>query len=149
MKIAIGSDHAGFQRKKELILFLSREGYKVVDVGCYSNESCDYPDYAKKVAQAVSLRRAERGILVCGTGIGMGMVANKFLKVRAAVCWDSKTAALASEHNCANVLCLSGRLTSAPMTEKIVRTWLNTPFAGGRHLRRLKKIEQIERKDRK
>ena len=146
MKIAVGSDHAGYQRKKSLVSFLSDAGHKVVDLGCYSEDSCDYPDYAKKVARAVSLQRAERGILVCGTGIGMGIVANKFPKVRAAVCWNSKTAALASEHNQANVLCLSGRLLSEPLSEKIVRTWLSASFAGGRHLRRIKKITQIESK---
>lgn len=146
MKIAIGSDHAGYERKKELVSLLAELGHKVVDVGCYSEDSCDYPDYAKKVARAVSLERANRGILVCGTGIGMGIAANKFPGVRAAVCWNSKTAALASEHNQANVLCLSGRFLSENLAEKIVRTWLNTPFVGGRHLRRIKKIAQIESK---
>ena len=144
MKIAIGSDHAGFERKKEVIAFLSKTGHKVVDVGCYSEESCDYPDYARKVARAVSLSRVERGILVCGTGIGMCMAANKFQGVRAAVCWNPKSAALASEHNQANVLCLSGRLVPPVTIPKIVQAWLKTPFAGGRHLRRIKKIGQFE-----
>lgn len=146
MKIAIGSDHAGFKRKKELITALSRMGHRVVDVGCYSEDSCDYPDYAKKVGRAVSLNRAERGVLVCGTGIGMAMAANKIKNVRAAVCWNAKTAALASEHNQANVLCLSGRLLSLRDGEKMVQAWLKTEFAGGRHLRRIRKIAQMEQK---
>ena len=109
MKIAVGADHGGFERKTEIVAFLQKLGHKVVDVGCYSEESVDYPDYARKVAKAVSLNRAERGILVCGTGIGMCIAANKLAKIRAAVCWNVKTAKLAAEHNQANVLCLSGR----------------------------------------
>ncbi len=142
MKIAIGSDHAGFLRKKEIISYLTHKGHKVVDVGCYSEESCDYPDYAAKVARSVSLERAERGILICGTGIGMAMAANKFKNVRAAVCWSPKVAALASEHNQANVLCMSARFLTLQQGERIVAAWLKTPFAGGRHLRRVKKIEK-------
>ncbi len=142
MKIALGSDHAGHRRKKELMSLLTKLGHKVLDVGCYSEDSCDYPDYARKVAQAVSLDRADRGILVCGTGIGMSMAANKFPKIRAAVCWNVKTAALASEHNSANVLCLSARMIPQSTAFRMVKTWLSTPFAGGRHLRRIKKIAQ-------
>ena len=141
MKIAIGSDHAGFLRKKEMLSYLSEEGHKVVDVGCYSEESCDYPDYAQKVGRAVSLSRAERGILICGTGIGMSIAANKFKNVRAAVCWTPKVAELASMHNQANVLCLSARFLTSHQGKKIVDTWLKTPFAGGRHLRRIQKIK--------
>lgn len=142
MKIAIGSDHAGYQRKKKLIPFLARLGHQVVDLGCYCEESCDYPDYAKKVAQAILLQRAERGILVCGTGIGMAITANRFPGVRAAVCWNLKTASLASEHNRANLLALSGRFISLQLSKKMVQIWLETPFAGGRHLKRVKKIER-------
>lgn len=144
MKIAVGSDHGGYERKKEIIQLLAKLGHKVVDVGCYSDESCDYPDYAKKVARAVSLNRVERGILLCGTGIGMSIAANKFPGVRAAVCWNPKTGALASEHNQANVLCLSGRFISPHMIPKIVQTWLETDFGGGRHLRRVRKISQMD-----
>ena len=144
MKIAVGSDHGGYERKKEIVSLLSKMGHKVVDVGCYSEEPCDYPDFARKVGQAVSLRRAERGILVCGTGIGMSMAANKVAGVRAAVVWSTKTAALASEHNQANVLCLSGRFLSARLIPKIIQTWIHTTFGGGRHLRRVKKISEIE-----
>ncbi len=142
MRIVIGSDHAGFLRKKEILNYLTGKGHRVVDVGCYSEESCDYPDYAKKVGRAVSLGKADRGILICGTGIGMAMTANKFKSVRAAVCWTPRVAALASEHNWANVLCFSARFLSLKVGEKIVDAWLKTPFAGGRHLRRLKKIEK-------
>lgn len=149
MKIAVGSDHAGYQRKKELVLLLSKLGHKVVDVGCYSEDSCDYPDFARKVGCAVALNRVDRGVLVCGTGIGMAMAANKVQGVRAAVCWNRKTAELSSEHNQANVLCLSGRFLPTKSAEKIVQAWLNTTFAGGRHLRRIKKIEQIECKRQK
>ena len=145
MKIAVGSDHAGYGRKKELIQLLSQLGHRVMDVGCYSEERCDYPDYAKKVARAVSLERADRGILICGTGIGMAMTANKFSNVRAAVCWNAKTARLASEHTQANILCISGWMLPASTAVRIVKTWLATPFSGGRHLRRIKKIEQIEK----
>lgn len=144
MKIAVGSDHAGYPRKKQVIQLLSELGHQVVDMGCYSEDSCDYPDYAKKVARAVSLERADRGILVCGTGIGMAMTANKFPGVRAAVCWNAKSAQLAAEHNQANILCISGWLIPAPTAIRIVKTWLATSFAGGRHLRRIKKIAQLE-----
>lgn len=144
MKIAVGSDHAGYQRKKEIVTFLSKLGHKVVDVGCHSEDSVDYPDYARKVAKAVSLNRADRGVLICGTGIGMSITANKVPGVRAAVSWNPKSAALASEHNQANVLCLSARLVSPALIPKIVQAWLKTPFAGGRHLRRVKKMMQVE-----
>lgn len=142
MKIALGSDHAGFKIKKDILALLTELGHKVADVGCYSEDSCDYPDYARKVAKAVSLGRSDRGILVCGTGIGMGMAANKFPKIRAAVCWNVKTAALASGHNAANVLCVAGRFLPQKTVLKMVKSWLAAPFAGGRHLKRIKKIEQ-------
>ncbi len=145
MKIAIGSDPGGCERKREIVQLLQKLDHKVVDVGCFSEDPCDYPEYARKVAQAVSLSRADKGILICGTGIGMSIAANKFPRVRAAVCWNTKTAALASEHNQANVLCLSGRLLKAALALKIVQTWLNTSFAGGRHLRRVNKISQMEK----
>lgn len=144
VKIAVGSDHGGFERKKEIIQTLQKLGHKVVDMGCSSEESTDYPDYARKVAQAVSLGRAERGVLVCGTGIGMSITANKFPKIRAALAWSVKTASLASEHNGANVLCLSGRFLKASLVPRMVQAWLTTPFAGGRHQRRVGKISKLE-----
>lgn len=144
MKIAVGSDHGGFERKQEIVALLQKLEHKVADVGCYSLDSCDYPDYAKKVAKAVSLNRAERGVLICRTGIGMSITANKFPKVRAAVCWNVKTAILAAEHNHANILCLSGRFLKPALVLKMVHAWLETDFGGGRHQRRVKKIFQIE-----
>ena len=144
MKIAVGCDHGGFGKKKGIVAQLVKLGHKVVDVGCHSEESVDYPDFAGKVARAVSTGQVDRGVLVCGTGIGMAIAANKFPKVRAAVCWDARTAALASEHNEANVLCLSGRFLPEPKLRRIVKTWLTTPFGGGRHERRVRKIGKLE-----
>ena len=144
MRIAIGADHGGFERKKEIVALLQKLGHKVVDMGCYSEDSVDYPDYAKKVAKAVSLSRADRGILVCGTGIGMSIAANKVAGVRAAAPWNVKTATLAAEHNQANVLCLSGRFLKPAVVAKMVQAWLATGFGGGRHQRRVNKISQLE-----
>jgi ribose 5-phosphate isomerase B len=145
MKIAVGCDHGGFVRKSGIVDQLVKLGHKVVDVGCHSEESVDYPDFARKVGQAVASGQVDRGILICGTGIGMSIAANKVPGVRAAVCWDAKTAALASEHNNANVLCLSGRFLPAPTLRKMVKAWLTTPFAGGRHERRVGKMAELER----
>jgi ribose 5-phosphate isomerase B len=143
MKIAVGSDHAGFEAKRGILSFLSENGHKILDVGCDSEESCDYPKYAEKVGRAVASGRVDRGILICGTGIGMSMAANKVPKVRAAVCWNPEVAALTSEHNQANVLCLPARFASPQLIKKIITAWIKTPFAGGRHARRVKKIDQI------
>lgn len=145
MKIAVGSDHGGFQRKKEIVALLSKLGHRVLDLGCHSEESVDYPDYARKVGRSVASGRSERGILVCGTGIGMSIAANKISGVRAAVCWSVRTGCLASEHNKANVLCLSGRFLSSALCAKIVLAWLKTEFGAGRHQRRIQKISKIER----
>jgi ribose 5-phosphate isomerase B len=146
MKIAVGSDHGGFERKKSVVRTLRKLGHTVDDFGTDSIESCDYPDYAAKVGEAVARGQAERGVLVCGTGIGMSIAANKFPKVRAAVVWNVKTAALASEHNKANVLCLSGRggLIRPALIPKMLRAWLTTPFGASRHERRVNKISKIE-----
>lgn len=144
MKIAIGSDHGGFLRKKEIAALLGKLGHKVVDVGCHSEDSCDYPDYARKVGQSVANGQAERGILVCGTGIGMSIAANKVPGIRAAVAWNKATAGLASEHNNANVLCVSGRFLKPAVVAAMIKAWLTTPFGGGRHLRRVKKISKLE-----
>ena len=144
MKIAIGADHAGFERKKEIVALLTELGHKVADIGTHSEESVDYPDFASRVARTVAKHQVDRGILICGTGIGMSIAANKVPGVRAAVCWNPKVAKLVSEHNQANVLCLSARFISLPVTLKIVKAWLATPFAGGRHQRRIRKISQLE-----
>ena len=145
MRIAVGADHAGFKRKARILAVLAKMGHEVRDAECGSEESCDYPDYAARVARDVSEGRADRGVLVCGTGIGMAMAANKFPGVRAAVCWNVRTAVLASEHNGANVMCLSAKMLSQSLTERMLLAWLKTPFAGGRHERRVGKISDLER----
>lgn len=144
--IAVGSDHAGFGLKKRVKEFLEAEGYDVLDVGVFSEQSADYPDMALLVAQHVSRRRAWRGIVVDGAGIGSAIVANKLPGVRAAPCHSVETARSSREHNNANVLALGARITSEADALEILRVWLGTEFAGGRHLRRVKKIDSIERR---
>jgi ribose 5-phosphate isomerase B len=147
LRIALGSDHAGFRVKEALIKFLSSKGYRVADLGTYSEESVDYPEYAFRVAKMVSRGQADRGILACGTGIGMSIAANKVKKIRAAVVWSPKSAEMAAEHNWANVLCVSGRLSPISSVKKFVHTWLKTPFDNSiRHQRRIKKILDFESK---
>jgi ribose 5-phosphate isomerase B len=146
-KIALGADHAGYQVKKELMSHLTEEGYKVIDLGTHSEDPCDYPEIAERVAKAVASGRCDRGILACGSGIGMDIAANKVQSVRAAVVWNTKTAKLASQHNWANVLSVPSRFASTPNIKKMVQAWLATPYEkGGRHERRVKKIEKIEAK---
>jgi ribose 5-phosphate isomerase B len=144
MKIAIGSDHRGFEVKRRIVSLLGRLGHEVEDIGPGSSESVDYPDFAYKVAEAVSTGRVERGILICGTGIGMCIAANKVRGVRAAPCHDSITAEMSRRHNDANVLCLSADLLGGELLDRMVRIWLETGFEGGRHARRVAKIVQIE-----
>ncbi|MFH1783360.1 MAG: ribose 5-phosphate isomerase B [bacterium] len=146
MHIAIGSDHAGLVLKGALKGYMKRLGYRVTDFGTFSEESCDYPDYAVRVAKAVADKTFQRGVLICNTGIGMAIAANKVSGVRAALCWDMQTARSASSHNKANVLCLSQKLTSLDKAKKMLKVWIDTPFSGGRHLRRVKKISSIEKK---
>jgi ribose 5-phosphate isomerase B len=143
--IAIGSDHGGVELKEKIKGFLIRAGHEVKDLGTNNQDSVDYPDIALHVAEEISQAKAARGILLCKTGIGMCIAANKVPRVRAALCCREEQAKLASEHNQANVLCLSG-LTSEPEMEKMVKAWLETPFGGERHLRRIKKIANIEKK---
>jgi ribose 5-phosphate isomerase B len=144
--IALGADHAGFQVKEALKAWLIEQGYQVVDYGTHSPESVDYPDYAAEVAEAVADQKVERGVLVCGTGIGMAITANKVAGVRAALCSDLYTARASREHNDANVLALGGRLMGPEMALDILRMWLATDFAGGRHRRRVDKIADLERR---
>ncbi len=144
MKIAIASDHAGFPLKEFVKKYLDELGYEYNDFGTTNEESVDYPDYALKVANAVSENKFDRGILICGTGIGMSIVANKFPNVRAALCYDTETARLSREHNDANVLTLGGRTTNLDLAKRIVHAWLTTEFVGERHLRRVDKIKEIE-----
>jgi ribose 5-phosphate isomerase B len=148
MKLAIGSDHAGYQLKSQLAAWLKTSAggrHQVRDVGTSSEASCDYPDFARPVARAVAKKRVSRGILLCGTGIGMAIAANKFRGVRAAVVWSPAVAGLAAEHNGANVICLPARFLSLATAKKIIHVFLSTPFGGGRHLRRLKKIMALDR----
>jgi ribose 5-phosphate isomerase B len=145
MKLAVGSDHAGFHLKGSVLAWLHEGGYEVVDLGTYSEERCDYPDYAKAVAEMVSCGEADRGILLCGSGIGMSITANKVPGVRAAECFNTVSAELSRAHNDANVLCFGERLIDAETARHIVEVWLATPFEGGRHLARVEKIKQMER----
>ena len=145
MKIIIGSDHAGYKLKEHLKRSLLKAKYKVIDAGTGNLESCDYPEYGFKVARAVSLKKVSRGILICSTGIGMSMVANKLSGVRAALCYNLKGARLSREHNDANVLVLGAGFVSKDLAVRITRLWLGTKFSGGRHRRRLKKLTAIEK----
>ena len=144
--IALGADHAGWELKEALKAWLIETGHQILDFGTHSPESVDYPDYALQVAESVASGKAERGLLVCGTGIGMAMTANKVPGIRAALCSDPFMARMSREHNDANILTLSGRLMDKELGLEILRMWLRTEFAGGRHERRLGKIAQIERR---
>lgn len=143
-KIIIGSDHAGYELKKTLIAFLVDRGLTVTDVGATSSESVDYPDFGNEAARRVSSGEFERGILICGTGIGMSIVANKWPNVRAALCLDEDMAKMSRLHNDSNVLVLAGRRTEPAKAKAIVDVWLETEFEGGRHIRRIEKIKTLE-----
>ncbi len=143
--IALGADHAGFHIKEVIKDFLEKQGYAVDDAGTWSEESVDYPDYARRVADRVAQGRAPLGILVCGTGIGMAIAANKVEGIRAATAHDAMTARAAREHNDANVLTLGGRVVDPEHAVEIVREFLGATFAGGRHQRRIDKIAEIDR----
>jgi ribose 5-phosphate isomerase B len=145
MKIAIGSDHRGFDVKTRVVALLRDIGHEVIDVGPEGKASVDYPDFALEVAQGVGTGRVDRGILICGTGIGMCIAANKVPGVRAAPCHDSITAEMSRRHNDANVLCLSADLLGIELIERMVRIWLATEFEGGRHARRVDKIIRFEK----
>ena len=144
MKIAVGSDHRGFQVKNKILGQVEELGHTGTDFGPSSADSIDYPDIGAKVAQAVSDSKFDRGILICGTGIGMCIVANKFPGVRAASCHDDVTAEMSRRHNDANILCLSADLLGERLVTRMVEIWLTTEFEGGRHARRLEKITQYE-----
>ena len=142
--IPIGSDHAGFEMKGHLAKLLEKMGYAVEDLGTHTPESTDYADFAHPVAREVSSGEAKRGILLCGTGLGMSYAANRWPHVRAAVAWSPEVAKLSREHNDANILVLPSRYISDEESERIVEAWLNTPFDGGRHERRIAKIERAD-----
>lgn len=141
---AIGSDHGGYDLKQIIMAHLAERGVEYHDYGTYSTESCDYPDYGEAVARAVASGECERGIVVCGTGIGISIAANKVHGIRCALCGDCYSAEKAREHNDANILALGGRVLGEGLALKIVDTFLDTEFAGGRHSRRLAKIAAIE-----
>src|SRR6266852_3307274 len=145
MQIAIGGDHRGFEAKRRINSFVQGLGHEIEDMGTDSRESVDYPDLAFRVAEAVGLGKADRGILICGTGIGMAIAANKVRGVRAAPCHDSITAEMSRRHNDANVLCLSADLLGEELIDRMVRIWLTTDFEGGRHARRVEKITRYEK----
>ncbi len=140
MKIAFGSDHGGIGLKQVLVAKLEADGHTVIDLGCSSDEAVDYPDFAEKVCGKVLSGEADRGILVCGTGIGMSMAANKHHAIRAALCDNEYMARMSREHNNANILCLGDRVLGKGLAESIVDVWLNTDFSGGRHQRRIDKF---------
>ncbi len=144
MKLVIGSDHGGIHLKEVLKQHLAERGIEVTDAGTYTEESCDYPDIAVKVSREITAGNAERGILVCGTGIGMSMAANKVKGIRAALCGDVFSATMSREHNNANVICLGERVLGPGLALSILDAWLDTEFAGGRHERRVNKIMAIE-----
>jgi len=143
--VAIGCDHRGFDLKKSIISFLRGSGHTCEDFGCYSTEPVDYPDIAQKVGQAVALGRSEWGVLICSTGIGMSIAANKIKGIRAALCHDSFTARRARQHNDANVLCLGAEYLDPESASEILAAFLATAFEGGRHSRRVNKITALER----
>lgn len=144
MRIAIASDHRGYHLKEKVISMLRGKGHEVIDDGTLSDESVDYPDFAAIVAAKVGSGSVERGVLICGTGIGMAIAANKFNGVRAAACNDEVTAEMSRRHNDANILCLSADLLSPRVVERMIEIWIDTEFEGGRHLRRVEKIRNLE-----
>jgi ribose 5-phosphate isomerase B len=146
-RIALGADHAGFHVKEKIRKFLEASGYPVDDVGTWSEESVDYPDYARAVAEKVAAGTDQLGILACGTGIGMAITANKVPGIRAAVAHDAMTARLAREHNDANVLTFGGRVVDDAQAIEIVRDFLEARFAGGRHQRRIDKITELDQEE--
>lgn len=139
-KIAIGADHAGFELKEKMTEWLKRSGFESKDFGTYSSESADYPDFAHPVALAVEKKECDLGILICGSGNGVAITANKHQGIRAAICWNEELASLARQHNDANILCLPARYISGDLAMKIADKFLNSAFEGGRHERRVKKI---------
>jgi len=142
MQLVIASDHGGLRLKNELVELLKKAGHAVEDIGTHTDASCDYPDFAHAVAKGILDKKYERGILVCGTGVGMSIAANRHAGIRAVVCSDTYTAKLSRDHNDANVLCIGERVVGSGLAWEIVKTWLTTPFSGDkRHVRRISKID--------
>ena len=142
--IAIASDHGGFSLKVDIVSFLNELGYEVNDMGPKNQNSVDYPDYGIRIAQAVTQNTDSRGIVICGTGIGMSIVVNRFTGIRGTLCSDLYTAKLCREHNDSNILIMGGRVVGHGLAREIVKVWLSTPFDGGRHQKRLDKINQFD-----
>lgn len=147
MRIAIGADHGGLELKNHLKAFLRAQNYTVTDVGTHSSESCDYPDFARAVGQQVASGAADRGILICGSGIGMCIAANKLPGIRAALCHEPLSAVLTRRDNDSNVLTMGGRIIGPLMAEQVAAAWLGEAFAGGRHARRVDKLMAFEHGD--
>ena len=148
MRIAVGADHAGYPLKVEVARFLEEEGHEVTDLGTHSTDPVDFPEYAKRVGQAVQLGKADRGVLVCGSGVGACVAANKLRGIRAALCHDTYTAHQGVEHDDVNVLCLGGRVVGSALAYDILRSWLTARYLGtGRHKRRVDQILEIERSE--
>jgi len=145
MKIAIACDHRGYEAKELIKNMLSRAGHEVIDFGTEESKSCDYPDFAIPASLTVARNEVDRGILICGSGVGMSMTANKIPGIRAALCHDELTARMSRQHNDANVLCLPAMLVNDPLVMRIVESWLTTEFEGGRHERRVHKVMEAER----
>lgn len=142
LKVAIGADHGGFKLKEKIVQYLKNENIEFKDFGTFSEESCNYPEFAQKVATEVALGNFNRGILVCGSGIGMSIAANKVKGISAALCWNLETAALARKHNNSNILCLGERQLEDGLALEMVDAWLHTDFEGGRHKTRIDMIER-------
>jgi len=146
MRIAVGSDHGGLRLKNEIIEYLQKNNYQLKDFGTHTEESCDYPDIARPLAEAVAAGEFDKGILICGTGIGIGIAANKIKGIRAALCHDCFSAKASREHNDANILTMGERVIGTGVALQIVEIWLSTDFEGGRHKNRIAKISEIENK---
>lgn len=144
--IAISSDHGGFELKERIVKYLTKKGYEFEDLGTFNTDSVDYPDYGVKAAEGVAEGKYDKGIVLCGTGIGISIAANKVHGIRAALCTDCYMARMSRQHNDANVLALGGRVLGDELAIDIVETWLNTEFLGGRHKIRIDKIADIEKK---
>ncbi len=145
MKVAIAGDHAGYPLKKEIVVFLDKSGHEVLDLGTHNTDSVDYPDFAQALGEAVQTGKAERGILICGSGVGACVAANKMRGIRAGVCHDTYSAHQGVEHDDVNVLCLGARVIGPAVSEELVRAFLGARFTGEeRHLRRLRKVERLE-----
>jgi ribose 5-phosphate isomerase B len=147
MRIAVGSDHRGVELRSKILRLLAKLEHEAVDLGTFDDKNVDYPDIAALVAEKVSNGEVQRGILICGTGLGMTIAANKFPGVRAAPCHDDLTAEMSRRHNDLNVLCLSGDMLGERLVDRLVEIWLKTEFEGGRHARRVQKITDLEHRD--